>query len=101
MELDGQGTFVLPFPNDSERMNIEQPLAAGTLLENRYRIHGLLGQGGMSRVYLADDVRLGVRVAVKENLQDTPEARKQFEKRTYLRIFHTQTFHAFWMSSRK
>jgi serine/threonine protein kinase len=55
-------------------------LASGTLLENRYRIRTLLGQGGMSRVYLADAIHLGVLVAVKENLQDSVEARSQFER---------------------
>jgi len=50
-----------------------------TILASRYRILGLLGQGGMSRVYLAEDTRLHVHVAVKENLQAEPEARAQFE----------------------
>jgi serine/threonine protein kinase len=57
-----------------------QPLATGTLLENRYRIITLLGEGGMSRVYLADAIRLGTRVAVKENLQTDPHSRAQFER---------------------
>ncbi|MDE3089110.1 MAG: SUMF1/EgtB/PvdO family nonheme iron enzyme, partial [Chloroflexota bacterium] len=38
----------------------------------------------MSRVYLADDTRLGMRVAVKENLQTTAEARAQFEREARL-----------------
>ncbi len=57
-----------------------QPLATGTVLENRYRIITLLGEGGMSRVYLADAIRLGTRVAVKENLQTDPHSRAQFER---------------------
>jgi formylglycine-generating enzyme required for sulfatase activity/predicted Ser/Thr protein kinase len=57
-----------------------QPLAIGTVLEGRYRIAALLGEGGMSRVYLADAVRLGVRVALKENLQTDPQSRTQFER---------------------
>jgi Tol biopolymer transport system component/predicted Ser/Thr protein kinase len=55
-------------------------LPAGSTLSQRYRIIRLLGQGGMSRVYLAEDIRLGVQVAVKENLQAGPEARQQFER---------------------
>jgi len=38
----------------------------GDVLENRYRIMGMLGQGGMSKVYLAEDIRLGTLRAIKE-----------------------------------
>lgn len=57
-----------------------QALSAGSILAGRYRIINLLGQGGMSRVYLADDLRLNVRVAVKENLQSEAQAREQFRR---------------------
>jgi eukaryotic-like serine/threonine-protein kinase len=40
------------------------PLAAGTKLEP-YEIHSPLGEGGMGEVYLAQDTRLGRRVAIK------------------------------------
>ena len=59
---------------------IGAPLTSSTLLENRYRIRGILGQGGMSHVYLADATRLQMLVAVKENLQTSSEARAQFER---------------------
>jgi serine/threonine protein kinase len=48
-------------------MKTGEPLPVGHLLDGRYRIHKLLGTGGMGRVYLANDTRLANRpVAVKE-----------------------------------
>ena len=55
-------------------------LTIGEVIQGRYRIIRLLGQGEMSRVYQAEDNRLGVQVAIKENPQTSPEARWQFEQ---------------------
>jgi serine/threonine protein kinase len=47
------------------------PLTVGHLLQGRYRILNLLGQGGMGAVYLSEDShQFGRRCAVKENLPD-------------------------------
>jgi eukaryotic-like serine/threonine-protein kinase len=53
-------------------------LDPGTLLNNRYRIIEILGQGGMAAVYRAVDENLGLEVCVKENLFTTDEYARQF-----------------------
>lgn len=60
------------------------PFTPGQILHDRYRIDGLLGQGGMGAVYDALDLRLGIRCAVKENLLFTEAAQRQFEREARL-----------------
>ena len=62
----------------------------GYILNQRYRIVSLLGQGGMGAVYRAWDINLGIPVAIKENLDASPEARKQFirEAQMLARLSH-------------
>lgn len=55
------------------------PLSTGYILNNRYQIAGLLGQGGFGAVYRAVDIRLSLACAVKENLGPTQLSR-QFER---------------------
>lgn len=72
-------------------------LDAGVLLHARYRVTGLVAQGGMGAVYRADDLRLvGRECAIKEvvydhtNGADPAEARDQFyrEASTLARLDH-------------
>src|SRR6476660_6369947 len=51
-----------------------------TTLAGRYRVLDRLGSGGMATVYLAEDERLGRKVAVKRLHSDSPEdAARRFE----------------------
>ena len=56
-----------------------------TTLAGRYRVLDRLGAGGMATVYLAEDDRLGRKVAVKRLHSDSPEdAAQRFEREAKL-----------------
>ncbi len=55
------------------------PLSPGQILNNRYRIVKLLKQGGFGAVYRAWDINMECPRALKENLDTSPEAQRQFK----------------------
>ncbi|HPH96611.1 MAG TPA: protein kinase [Anaerolineaceae bacterium] len=60
------------------------PFNAGDILNGRYRMDALLGKGGYGAVYQAWDLNLECVWAVKENLDASPEAQRQFMREARL-----------------
>lgn len=55
-------------------------LNTGLIINNRYRIVKLLGQGGFGAVYRAWDINLNRPCALKMNLDTSQEAQRQFQR---------------------
>jgi len=55
-------------------------LQTGQVFNNRYKIISVLGEGGFGAVYKVWDDNLQRHCAIKENLQVSPEAQKQFKR---------------------
>lgn len=55
-------------------------ISTGHILANRYRIVKLLGQGGFGAVYRAWDISLSHPCAIKENLETSSVAQRQFAR---------------------
>ena len=53
-------------------------LQSGEILNNRYQILKLIGQGGFGNLYLARDIVLDRDCVLKGNLDPAPEAERQF-----------------------
>jgi hypothetical protein len=68
----------------AEELGVEPPPSlVGTVLAGRYRVDGLLGEGGMGRVYLAEHVLMLKPVALKvlhPELTAIPDVVSRFER---------------------
>jgi Tol biopolymer transport system component len=60
-------------------MSTQPRLSTGLILNSRYRIVKLLGEGGFGAVYRAWDTSLNIACAVKESFESSPEASRQFK----------------------
>jgi eukaryotic-like serine/threonine-protein kinase len=60
------------------------PLTSGQILNNRYRIITLLGQGGFGAVYRPWDINLSAPCAGIESFETSPEAFRQFTQEASL-----------------
>lgn len=67
--------------HDLRRIASGDPFA-GTVIHGRYEILGSIGQGGMAKIYLANDRTNGSRVAVKI-LSDNPERNDELAERLF------------------
>src|SRR5262245_34407062 len=59
-------------------------LAPGTVLEDRYEVQELLGQGGTGAVYRAINRRLGTSIALKETFFPAGQGRGAFARQARL-----------------
>ncbi|MGI8638795.1 MAG: protein kinase domain-containing protein [Pyrinomonadaceae bacterium] len=66
-------------------------LAVNTVLQERYRIIRLLGQGGMGAVYEAIDERFGEPIALKEILIELANSANEKQKDSIIKAFERES----------
>lgn len=64
--------------------NVKGTMEDNLILQGRYQIIRKIGQGGMGKVYLAKDLRLGSQLALKENMFNDIKMVEAFEREARL-----------------
>ena len=87
-------------PNSTSNSRSRGNFVAGTILDARYRVIGLLGRGGMGEVYKAEDLKLNHVVALKflpGNFAQDKKALERFygEVRTARQVSHPNVCRVF------
>src|SRR5262249_39847490 len=72
-----------------------RPARPDTVIGGRYRLTALLGRGGMSEVWSAEDVELGRRVAIKLLGADADSTRFEREARAVASLSHPNVMQVF------
>jgi eukaryotic-like serine/threonine-protein kinase len=88
--------------SETIRLQAQQDKFVGRTVKNKYKIVKRLGQGGMGAVYLAEQIGIGLKVALKflkAELSSDPEVCKRFlnEAKSYALVAHPNavTLHEF------
>ncbi|MEW5871478.1 MAG: protein kinase [Chloroflexota bacterium] len=67
-------------------------ISPGSILNNRYRIVKLFGQGGFGAVYRVWDINLDFPRALKENLDTSLESQRQFKREAQILTMLTHSY---------
>ena len=82
-------------PNAPPFAELDQELAPGTLIDERYEVRTELGRGGMGTVYLAHDRTLGRDVALKLHRAGSSADRLQREAVAMAKLAHPNVVNVF------
>ena len=91
-----QPALIFPLLVTADKIAMQPPLPTGTVVQNRYRLLKILGQGGFGRTYLAEDTgRFKERCALKEFIPVqtgayTPEKSKELFQREAATLYQIQ-----------
>jgi tRNA A-37 threonylcarbamoyl transferase component Bud32 len=85
--LAGAGATSTPTVIRTPGGSVASGLSIGTVIENKYRVDAVIGQGGMGAVFRAWDLRLERAVAIKvvrADLLSDPDSRARFRRESQI-----------------